>query len=146
MSNFNRTIQLGRLTKDIELRYTGTGTPVCEVSLAVNDREKKNDEWVEVVSFFDWTLWGKTAETANEYLSKGSSVLLEGKAKQESWTQDGNKRTKIKFICERMQLIGSKPDSSTSTDKPKVKGEIAGVPAGQQKRAMAAVPDEDVPF
>ena len=146
MSSYNRVIQVGNLTRDIELRYTGSGMAVADVSIAVNDRVKKNDQWIEETSFFDWTLWGRTAEVANEYLAKGSSVLLEGKAKQDRWEKDGNKRTKVKFVCDRLQLLGSKDSSSTSTEKPKTKGEIAGVPAGQQKRAMAAVPDDDVPF
>lgn len=145
MTNFNRVIQLGNITRDIELRYTPSGTAVCEIGIAVNDRVKKNNEWIEEASFFDWTLWGRTAEIADQYLKKGSSVLLEGRAKQDRWEQDGQNRSKVKFVCDRMQMLSK--DSSTSTESNhSTKGEVQGVPARQQKRAAAAVPDDEVPF
>lgn len=137
MTSYNRTIQLGNITRDIELRYTQSGTAVCELSIAVNERVKKQGEWVEETSFFDWTLWGRTAEIAQEYLGKGSAVLLEGRAKQDRWEQDGQNRTKVKFVCDRMQMVGKK-DSSTSTERSGTKGEVPGVSASQQRRAAAA--------
>ena len=145
MSNFNKTIQVGNITRDIEMRITPSGISVCDVSIAINERVKKGEEWIEETSFFEWTLWGRTAEVASEYLSKGSSVLLEGRAKQERWEQDGQKRTKVKFVCERMQMMGSK-EVSTSTEKRRG-GEVAGVPASQQRRAAASnTDDSSVPF
>jgi single-strand DNA-binding protein len=108
MASFNRVVLLGNLTRDIELRYIGNGTAVTDVGLAVNDRVKKNDQWVDETTFVDITLWGRTAEVANEYLSKGSSVLIEGRLKMESWEKDGQKRTKLKVVGERMQMVGGK--------------------------------------
>lgn len=109
MSSFNRVILLGNLTRDPELKYIPSGMAVAEVGLAINDRRKgRNDEWIEDVTFVDVTLWGRTAEVASEYLSKGSSVLIEGRLKLESWEKDGQKRSKLKVVGERMQLLGGK--------------------------------------
>jgi single-strand DNA-binding protein len=110
MASFNRVILIGNLTRDIELRYLPSGMAVTDISLAVNDRRKgQNGEWIEEVSFVDVTVWGRTAEVMSEYLSKGSPVFIEGRLKLDTWEgQDGQKRSKLKVICERMQLIGAK--------------------------------------
>ena len=109
MASFNRVILVGNLTRDVELRHIPSGTAVTDISLAVNERIKRNDQWVDDVNFFDVTLWGRTAEIAGEYLSKGSSVLIEGRLKQDKWEQeDGQKRSKIKVIGERMQMLSSR--------------------------------------
>ncbi|WP_442482075.1 single-stranded DNA-binding protein [Aeoliella sp. SH292] len=106
MASFNRVILIGNLTRDPELRYIPSGTAVSELGLAVNERVKKGDQWVDEANFFDVTLWGRTAEIANEYLSKGSSVLIEGRLKYETWEKDGQKRNKVKIIGEKMQMLG----------------------------------------
>ena len=72
MASFNRVIVMGNLTRDPELRYTAGRKAVSDVGLAVNDRIKKEGEWVEETTFVDVTLWGRTAEVANEFLTKGS--------------------------------------------------------------------------
>lgn len=109
MASFNRVILLGNLTRDIEIRHLQSGTVVGDVGLAVNDRRKTAaGEWVDETSFFDVTLWGRTAEVAAQYLSKGSPMLVEGRLKQETWEKDGQKRSKVKVICEKMQMIGGK--------------------------------------
>ncbi|WP_425400689.1 single-stranded DNA-binding protein [Aeoliella sp.] len=106
MASFNRVILVGNLTRDPELRYLPSGTAVAEIGMAVNERVKKNDQWVDEVNFFDVTLWARTAEVANEYLSKGSSLLIEGRLKYDTWEKDGQKRSKIKIIGEKMQMLG----------------------------------------
>ena len=82
MASFNRVILIGNLTRDPELRYTRSGLAVMDVGLAVNDRRKnQSGEWVDETTFVDVTLWGRTAEIAGEYLSKGSLVFFEGRLK-----------------------------------------------------------------
>jgi single-strand DNA-binding protein len=110
MASFNRVILLGNLTRDLELRYLQSGMAVADVGLAVNDRRKNaNGEWIEETTFVDVTVWGRTAEVMSEYLGKGSPVLIEGRLKLDSWeAQDGQKRSKLKVVCERMQMIGAK--------------------------------------
>ena len=108
MASFNRVILVGNLTRDPELRYIPSGTAVSEIGLAVNDRVKRGDQWVDETTFVDVTMWGRTAEVANEYLSKGSPVLIEGRLKLDSWEKDGQKRSKLRVVCEKMQMLGSR--------------------------------------
>src|SRR5262245_28232515 len=103
MASFNLVVIAGNLTRDVEIRYIPSGTALADVSIAVNDRRKTpSGEWVDEVSFVDVTLWGRTAEIASEYLSKGSNVLIEGRLKQDRWEKDGQKHSKLKVTCERM--------------------------------------------
>src|SRR3954469_23377999 len=109
MASFNRVILLGNLTRDVEVRYLQSGTAVADVGMAVNDRRKgQNGEWIEETTFVDVTLWGRTAEVAGEYLSKGSPILVEGRLKYDTWEKDGQKRSKLSVVCERMQMVGAK--------------------------------------
>jgi single-strand DNA-binding protein len=110
MASFNRVILVGNLTRDPELRYLQSGMAVADIGLAVNDRRKNaNGEWVEETTFVDCVFWGRTAEVAGEYLSKGSPVLVEGRLKLDRWeSKDGQKQSKMRVVCERMQMLGAK--------------------------------------
>jgi single-strand DNA-binding protein len=110
MASFNRVILVGNLTRDPELRYLQSGMAVADIALAVNDRRKNaNGEWIEETTFVDVVLWGRTAEVAGEYLGKGSPVLIEGRLKLERWEgKDGQKQSKMRVVCERMQMLGAK--------------------------------------
>ncbi len=107
MASYNRVILVGNLTRDVELKYTQQGTAVTELGLAVNDRRKnQNGEWHDETTFVDVTLWSRTAEIAAEYLTKGSPVLIEGRLKYDTWETDGQKRSKLRVVGERMQMLG----------------------------------------
>lgn len=109
MASFNKVILMGNLTRDVEIRYIPSGMAVAEVGLAVNDRRKgQNGEWVEETTFVDVTLWGRQAEIAGEYLSKGSPVLIEGRLKLDQWEKDGQKRSKLRVVAENMRMLGGK--------------------------------------
>jgi single-strand DNA-binding protein len=109
MASFNRVIVMGNLTRDVEVRYLQSGMAVADIGLAVNDRRKnQSGEWIEEVTFVDVTLWGRTAEVAGEYLSKGSPIFIEGRLKLDQWEKDGQKHSKLKVIGERMQMVGGK--------------------------------------
>ncbi len=109
MASYNRVILIGNLTRDIELKYTAAGTAVTEVGVAVNDRRKNaNGDWVDETTFVDVTLWGRTAEVASEYLSKGSPIFIEGRLKLDTWEKDGHKNYKLRVVGERIQLLGSR--------------------------------------
>ena len=142
MASFNRVILVGNLTRDIELRYTPGGTAVTDMGMAVNERVKRNDQWTDEVNYFDVTLWGRTAEVASEYLSKGSPVLIEGRLKYDTWEQDGQKRSKIKIVGERMQMLGSRGGGSGSAPHSN-QSQSAPTTAAP---APATPPDDDVPF
>lgn len=109
MASYNRVVLVGNLTRDPELRYIPSGTAVSEVGLAVNDRVKRDGQWVEETTFVDVTLWARTAEIANEYLSRGSSVLIEGRLKLDSWeNNEGQKRSKLRVVGERLVMLGGR--------------------------------------
>jgi single-strand DNA-binding protein len=110
--SFNKVILMGNMTRDVELRYTPSGTAVTDIGLAVNEKRKNQaGELVEETTFVDVTLWGRNAEVAGEYLAKGSPILIEGRLKLDQWeTDDGERRQKLKVVCDRMQMVGSKRD------------------------------------
>jgi len=157
MASFNRVILVGNLTRDPELRYIPSGTAVTEVGLAVNDRRKNSaGEWIEETTFIDVTLWGRTAEVASEYLNKGSSVLIEGRLKLDTWEKDGKKNYKLRVIGERMQMLGSKggggagggPRGGATRGEPALGGMAHGEPAAGPARdeLEAGPPEDDIPF
>ena len=124
MASFNRVILVGNLTRDPELRYIASGTAVTEIGLAVSDRRKTpTGEWVEETTFVDVTLWGRTAEVACEYLTKGAPTLIEGRLKLDTWETEGQKRSKLKVIGERMQMLGTRGQGG--------QGGGGGTPAGR---------------
>lgn len=106
--NYNKTQVGGRLTRDPEVKRTNAGTAVAEISIAVNRKWRDPSGNVkEEVDFIDVTLWGKTAELAEKYLSKGRSVFIDGRLQLETWDDKttGQKRTKLKVVGEAMQFI-----------------------------------------
>ena len=107
---FNRVIMLGNLTRDCELRYLPNGGAVCTTGLATNRRFKKTDgSQGEEVCFIDITFFGRTAEIANQYLSRGKKVLVEGRLKLDQWTdQQGVKRSKHSITVETLQMMDSR--------------------------------------
>ena len=112
MASFNRVILVGNLTRDPELKYIPSGTAVCDVGLAVNDRRKgPNGDWIDETTFVEVTLWSRTAEVASEYLTKGASVLIEGRLKLDTWEKDGKKNSKLRVVGEKMQMLGGKSGS-----------------------------------
>jgi single-strand DNA-binding protein len=162
MANFNRVILVGNLTRDVELKYIQSGTAVTELGLAVNERRKNQQtgEWIEEAVFVDVTLWGRTAEIASEYLSKGSPVLIEGRLKYDTWEKDGQKRSKLRVVGETMQMLGTRggggggggsgggggaqrPHTNSRFDESEYHSSSAE-PA--QARTAATPPADDIPF
>lgn len=148
MASFNRVILMGNLTRDIELRYTPSGTAVTDAGVAVNDRRKNgNGEWIDEVTFVDVTLWGRTAEVASEYLEKGSPIFLEGRLKLDSWEKDGQKHSKLRVVCDRMQLIGGGANrgSGGSTSPPEVSQKTAAPPSEARYSPPVDPPQQQPP-
>ena len=108
-SSMNRVFLMGNVTRDPELRYISNGSAVTEIGLAINDRRKSSTgEWVEETTFVDITLWGRTAEIAGEYVTKGAPLLIEGRLKLDMWEKEGKKNSKLRVVGDRMHLIGSR--------------------------------------
>jgi single-strand DNA-binding protein len=156
MASFNRVILVGNLTRDPELRYVPSGSAVTEIGLAVNDRRKNAaGEWIEETTFVDVTLWARTAEVASEYLTKGSSVLIEGRLKLDTWEKDGKKNSKLRVVGERMQMLGGRGGGGGGGGGggPSGAGAARGAPrrndagAGPVHDEMESGPaDDDIPF
>lgn len=112
MASLNKVMLIGNLTRDPEVRFTPKGTAVCDMAIAVNRRyvNEATGERQEEVTYLDIVLWGKQAELAGQYLSKGKPIFIEGRLQMDSWEDKatGQKRTKIRIICENMQFIDSK--------------------------------------
>ena len=111
MPSLNKVILVGNLTKDPELRFIPSGQAVANLRLATNRRWKaSNGDWKEETCFVGIVVWGKSAEACGEYLKKGSPVLVEGRLQNRSWDgEDGQKRSLIEVVAERIQFLESKP-------------------------------------
>ena len=111
MSSFNKVILMGNLTRDPQVRYTPTRTAVTELRMAVNRTwyDKQSNSRKEDTTFVDVTVWGRTAEVAGEYLSKGRPVLIEGRLQLDQWQdkESGQNRSKLKVVCENMTMLSS---------------------------------------
>ncbi len=110
---FNKVILVGNLTRDIELRYSQTGMGIAKAAIATSRKFSTNGEKKEEVCFVDITFFGRSAEVANQYLRKGSKILVEGRLTLEQWVdQNGQKRSKHSVTVETMQMLDSKGDNS----------------------------------
>jgi single-strand DNA-binding protein len=156
MASYNRVILVGNLTRDIELKYTPGGTAVTDIGMAVNDRRKSSSgEWVDETTFVDVTLWGRTAEVASEYLGKGSPILVEGRLKLDTWETDGQKRSKLRVVCDRMQMLSGgapgagRPRSSSDDQTKDHSDDQADSPGQREAQPTGSGPgydDPEIPF
>jgi single-strand DNA-binding protein len=114
MASFNKVILMGNLTRDPQVRYTPNQTAVADLGLAINRTwfDKVSNQKRDDVTFVDVTVWGRQAEVAGEYLSKGRPVLIEGRLKLDQWDDKntGQKRSRLTVVCENLTMLGSKPD------------------------------------
>lgn len=140
MASFNRVMLMGNLTRNPELKYTPSGTAVTDLGLAVNESFKnKAGETVEQTCFVDVVVWGRQAETASEFLTKGSPAFIEGRLQFDQWeNQEGEKRSKLRVRAERVQFLSSGASNGNNSsefqaDSGKVTPEDASL-------------DDDVPF
>ena len=133
MASLNNVVLLGNLTRDPEVRYTPSGTPVATLGLAVNNRMKQGDEWKDDPCFIDVAVFGKQAESCGEYLSKGQPVIVEGRLRYRTWEgQDGQKRSKHEVTASRVHFM---PKVSRTPGSGGFPGDV-GEP----------MDDDDVPF
>jgi len=163
---FNTVIMVGNLTRDIELQYTQGGAAIAKSAIATSYKYKtQNGEQKEEVCFLDFTIFGRTAEVANQYLKKGSKVLLEGRLVFEQWTaQDGSNRSKHSLRVENMKMLdtqqggntqeqnqgyGSVPQNQGSYNQPQNGGYNNNYPQQkqyqQQQPRQAQMPQKNIP-
>jgi len=131
---YNKIILAGNLTRDIEVRYTQSGAAIGNTAIATTRKFKsQTGEQKEEVLFVDITFFGRTAEVANQYLRKGSKILVDGRLKLDQWTaQDGSKRSKHSVTVESMTMLGSKGDNEGGGYNAAPSGDTYAQPAPQQ--------------
>lgn len=141
--SFNKIILVGNLGRDPELRYTPQGTPVCSFTLATNERRKdRSGEAQDITTWFRVTLWGRQAEAASQYLTKGRPIYIEGRLRVEEWTdRDGRQRYTLEVQASDMQFIGSRGDDGTSKAERSEPASRATEPGDE-----VGVNDDDIPF
>lgn len=151
MTDLNEVILIGRITRDIgederSFGYVGKGNARAVISIAVNRSVKKGDTWADEASFFDVTIWGKTAENLRPYFTKGRQVVIKGYLKQERWEKDGQKFSKIGVIADNVYLMGDrqKSDGDPNGDDPRTIQKRAFTPLQNAQEVAAAVGGEIV--
>jgi single-strand DNA-binding protein len=113
---FNKIILIGNLTKDPELRYTPQGTAVASFRIAVNSKIKQQGELKDETLFIGVVVFGKQAESAGQYLSKGRSVLVEGRLQERSWEKDGQKHSRMEVVASSVRFLSKKTGAAETGD------------------------------
>ena len=134
MADFNSVVLLGRLARDPELRYVGSGAPVCSFSVATNQNYTKSDgQKAQSVTFVDVTAWRRLAEICNQFLKKGRQVLVTGTLRQDRWidTKTQQPRSKLKVVAREVKFIGPRPDAEPEQE-PRGAEDEPEAPAGEQ--------------
>ena len=139
--SFNKIILVGNLGRDPELRYTPQGTPVCSFTVATNEKRKdRAGETQDHTTWFRVTLWGRQAETASQYLTKGRPIYVEGRIRLEEWTdRDGKQRYTLEVHATDMQFIGG-----TRGDEANVSFSKAS--PTERGPSEPELSDDDIPF
>lgn len=144
MASYNRVILMGNLTRDPEYKQLSSGQAVCRLGIASNRqfKNRQTGEMVQEVCFVDVDVWGAQAESTNQYLSKGRSVLVEGRLKLDTWQdQEGKNRSKHSIVADRVTFLssGSQDDMGVeSVAKPAQKVDSAPVAAASEQKAASA--------
>jgi len=154
MANYNKVILVGNLTRDPQMSYLPSQTPVVEMGLAVNRRWRgQNGEQREDTCFIDCRAYGKQAETITQYMRKGNPILVEGRLQLDTWEgKDGQKRSKHRVIVENFQFLGSAGGGREATSQRPVSSQHPAPPQAPTPPATPA-PEayeeddaEDIPF
>lgn len=151
--DLNQVMLVGRLTRDAELRYTNSGYPVANFSLANTQRRKRGDEWTEEGHFFDCEMFGRRAESLSRYLVKGKQLGVHGQLRQDRWEQEGRTRSRVVISVNNIQLLGGRNDAPPREDPGAAPGAAPGArpAAAAPARGSGGIPpaeefDDDIPF
>lgn len=151
--SFNKIIIVGNLGSDPELRYTPQNTAVCNISVATNEKRRdKSGEYQDNTTWFRVTLWGKQAELASQYLTKGNSVYIEGRLQLSEWTdKDNQKRYTLEVNASDMQFIGSRGGDDNFSGSSDSENDFSGSSSDSsddnfENNKTSAPGDDDIPF
>jgi len=159
MTDLNHVVLIGRLTRDLgtderSFGYVSNGQARANVSIAVNRSKKSGEQWVDEVSYFDVTIWGKTAENLKPYLLKGKQIAVDGYLKQDRWEKDGQTNSKVVIVANNVQLLGGRDGAQSSNNAPKFQPNNSapqnnGFSGGYQSESFGDTGSdfpEDIPF
>jgi len=133
---------VGRLTRGAEMKYTSGGAAICSFSIATDSRVKKGDQWIDEPSYWDVDLWGKTAESVNQYLTKGKLVAISGSIRIEKWENDGQPRQKVRVNADTITLLGGKEGHGEEQGRQ----EERRPPRAPASAPVAQSDNSDIPF
>lgn len=146
MKDLNSLVLIGRITADCKFGYLNSGSAKAEFSIAVNDTKKDGNNWVDEPSFFNITVWGKTAENLHTRFVRGQQVAIEGKLKQDRYEKDGKKMSVVKIITENIQLVGGlKSEGGAPVFKPK-ENQSGGDSGSEVNYENGMFPEDDPQF
>jgi single-strand DNA-binding protein len=157
MAELNKVMLIGRLTKDPELRYTPAGAAVAQIRMAVNHTYRSKEEKKEEVLYIDVSIFGRSAETAKQYLAKGRELFIEGRLQQNDWEdKSGQKRTTYRVVADRFQFLGGGTGRGAGGPAREMAAEEGGPPPEMGAESMGAgdaprgdsgpPPEDDLPF
>jgi single-strand DNA-binding protein len=145
MKSVNKVILIGRLGRDPEMKYTGTGTPFCRFSIATDEgwTDKSSGERQERTEWHNIVVWDRLAEICNEYLKKGRLVYIEGSLQTREWDDaEGNKKKTTEIRARDMVLLGSPQGESTGGQQRRT----ATAGAATTPEPAGGITDDDIPF
>jgi len=135
---YNKVVLVGNLTRDVELRYGQSGNAIASTAIATSHKFTSNGEKKEEVCYTDITFFGKSGEIANQYLRRGSKILIEGRLKFDQWVdQNGNKRSKHTVIVEQMKMLDSKSDAQNGQQQSQEQQQPSNYQQRQQQQSQA---------
>jgi single-strand DNA-binding protein len=145
--SFNKIIVVGNLGRDPEMRFTPQGTAVCSFTMATNERRKdKAGEQQDVTTWFRVTVWGKQAETASKYLTKGRQVYVEGRLHVEEWTdRDGKQRYTLEVNAADVRFLDAGSGVEGIPVRPAAQAATAA-PRGGGRPTAPRVEEDEIPF
>lgn len=148
MANYNKVILMGNLTRDPQLSYLPSQTPVVEFGLAINRKWKSQDgEQREETCFVDCKAFGRQAETLNQYMRKGRPIMIEGRLQLSQWEdQSGTKRSKLRVVVETFQFLGAGGGGGARAASGGDAGGDAGGPPAMPQDDFSAPGGDDIPF
>ena len=153
-TNINRVVLTGNLTRDPELRSTGSGLAVCSMRIASNTRRKdQSGQWVDKPNYFDVTVFGAQGENCHRFLSKGRPVAVDGRLEWREYTdKDQNKRQAVEIVADGVQFLGGRDDqagggSSFTPQRSDVPVDSSDfTPVGAPSGGGSPAADDDIPF
>lgn len=141
-NDINKVVLIGNLVRDMELSYGKSGSAIGSIAIASNRSVKRGDKWDNEVSYFDISLFGKSAENLKPYLLKGKKIAVEGSLRQDRWEKDGKKFSKVRIVANSVELLGGNSSGASNGESVPPQVEALAADVGGTVEEFP----EDIPF